>query len=787
MCGGDMFQRVPSISFMAVSTTALIFLLFVLFASSLSSPGTAHAQSPDLPEVRIIDTMPAIGEEGRYVRVTLKLSRALRADEKYCYRERTHDGNGDRNPTSEVCIEGGIIVWDTYDDHLYEEGGPKYDNGPVPSNELVKFVFRNDEEEKRLSVPVADDQCITPDRIIQISINTAFDDTDTYGYTIDDTEFEVPVNGDDEVNGTLVDNGGNCAPVDDGATEELLGNHAPLFSGSSPTRTVAENTAAGQAIGDPITASDPDEGDTLTYSLGGTDGASFDIDSSNGQLKTETVFNYEDQKRTYNVVVQVRDSKNPYGDRDTLNDDSIDVTVNVKDVNEPPDPPAAPTVNPKTGTTESLEVSWTAPNTEGKPDVTGYELQYRVRGADPPDWTLPTVPTADTTATITGLDSGTTYEVQVRASNDEGDSDWSPSGEGRTDNSVPTFDDVIPQGENSLTRTVPENSDAGENVGTPVAATDADSDELVYSLGGTDAAYFDIVSTSGQIQTRTSVNYDYETKPAYSVTVTADDGKGGTATIAVTISVTNLDEDGTITFSTDPPSVGTALTATLTDPDGGVTGETWEWESSPNGTDQWNTISGADTNSYTPVAADVGRYLQVTWKYTDSEGSDKSAKAETSSAVVVRPPTNENPSFADATATREVPENTAAGENIGAPVAAAHGDSKGTLVYSLGGTDAASFDLDTTTGQLKTKAGVDLDFETTPSYTVTVSVRDGLDDYSSADTVEDATVDVTINVTDVLETPTFNDGSSTTREVAENTTAAAGQLGSPIEGDGWGQ
>ena len=71
--------------------------------------------------------------------------------------------------------------------------------------------------------------------------------------------------------------------------------------------------------------------------MDGTDGASFHIDSSTGQLKTKTVFNYEDQKKTYNVVVQVRDSMDPYGEPDTLNDDSIDVTINVTDVNEPPE------------------------------------------------------------------------------------------------------------------------------------------------------------------------------------------------------------------------------------------------------------------------------------------------------------------------------------------------------------------------------------------------------------------------------------------------------------------
>ena len=53
-----------------------------------------------------------------------------------------------------------------------------------------------------------------------------------------------------------------------------------------PTRTVAENTKAGQAIGDPVVAEDKD-GDVLTYTLGGTDAGVFAIDWATGQLKTK--------------------------------------------------------------------------------------------------------------------------------------------------------------------------------------------------------------------------------------------------------------------------------------------------------------------------------------------------------------------------------------------------------------------------------------------------------------------------------------------------------------------
>ena len=52
------------------------------------------------------------------------------------------------------------------------------------------------------------------------------------------------------------------------------------------------------------------------------------------------------------------------------------------------------------------------------------------------------------------------------------------------------------------------------NVGAVVTATDADGDTLTYSLEGTDAAKFGIVSSSGQIRTKVGENYDREARRA---------------------------------------------------------------------------------------------------------------------------------------------------------------------------------------------------------------------------------------------------------------------------------
>ena len=85
-------------------------------------------------------------------------------------------------------------------------------------------------------------------------------------------------------------------------------NTAPEFAATSTTRSVAENTAAGAAIGAPVEAMDADRGDTLSYELGGADAASFAIDSATGQLMTSAALDYETDTE-YMVTVTAADSE----------------------------------------------------------------------------------------------------------------------------------------------------------------------------------------------------------------------------------------------------------------------------------------------------------------------------------------------------------------------------------------------------------------------------------------------------------------------------------------------
>ena len=65
---------------------------------------------------------------------------------------------------------------------------------------------------------------------------------------------------------------------------------------ATTTRSVAENTAAGADIGAPVTATTV--GAAVTYTVGGTDAASFDIVEATGQLQTKAALDYERKSAT---------------------------------------------------------------------------------------------------------------------------------------------------------------------------------------------------------------------------------------------------------------------------------------------------------------------------------------------------------------------------------------------------------------------------------------------------------------------------------------------------------
>ncbi|MEO5363032.1 MAG: VCBS domain-containing protein [Magnetococcus sp. DMHC-8] len=280
------------------------------------------------------------------------------------------------------------------------------------------------------------------------------------------------------------------------------GNDAPTFT-SGTTGTVAENAATSTTVYTAV-ASDVDIGNTRTYSLSGTDAASFNINASTGVVKLNASANYE-AKSSYDFNVIATDTGGLTATQA--------VTVTVTNVNEAP--------------------------------------------------------------TMTSGTSGS----------------------------------------------VAENAAPGSLVYTATASDVDAGDTQTYSLGGGDAAALSINSSTGAVTLNASA--DYEAKSSYSFNVIATDAGGLTATQAVTVSVTNVNEamTGSVTvYGTDYAGAGTVIQGqtlttsnTISDPDG-LSNIAYQWQA--NGVN----IPGATGSSLVVPESVRGQLVTVVATGTDVYG-----------------------------------------------------------------------------------------------------------------------------------------------------------------------
>ena len=321
----------------------------------------------------------------------------------------------------------------------------------------------------------------------------------------------------------------------------------------------------------------------------------------------------------------------------------------------------------------------------------------------------------------------------------------------------------------------------------PVAtytATDADGDAIVWSLSGADAEDFTIVG--GVLAFKSSPNYespdDEGVDNVYNVTLGAS---GGTRDVVVT--VTNVDEVGSVSIDDLQPQAGEAMRADVSDPDNESLEQTrWQWSKSMDEAGSGEEISGATSPTYTPETGDIGYYLRATATYSDSLGTGRdSASAVTAFAVEERPVANAQPSFPDEDAiadgsqvTRTVKETAKVGSSVGNPVVASDADNDPLLYELLDGADedtdantdgvqyadsdedtatpadrdgdSTNFKIDAKTGQITTAEKMpDQDVETPDEtgYTVTVTATDPSGSIAMAN--------VTISIEEVDEAPSI--------------------------------
>ena len=315
--------------------------------------------------------------------------------------------------------------------------------------------------------------------------------------------------------------------------------------------------------------------------------------------------------------------------------------------------------------------------------------------------------------------------------------------------------------------------DSTGRVATFAARDPENGTTLTWSLSGSDKDDFSIAS-NGALTFDDSPDYETPTDRAdvagtpdaesndnvYEVVVQATDRTNNTMGLAVKVTVTNKEEDGTVTLSTGQPKItlddAAMITATLIDPDGKVndtlpleSGDTnltgqydvttaatteWQWATSTAATGPWNDVEGeaGTTSSYTLGESDAGLYLRATAVYSDGHGvDDGDTKADeskdmalvVSARVLMADYENKEPMFPDqepditgvqnATTTRKVFENATPGTLVGDPIAFMDEGGDGTqetLFYTLRDAtpapdddidDVEFFVIDSSTGQIR--------------------------------------------------------------------------------------
>ncbi|MPZ51882.1 MAG: tandem-95 repeat protein, partial [Acidimicrobiia bacterium] len=489
-----------------------------------------------------------------------------------------------------------------------------------------------------------------------------------------------------------------------------------------------------------VSANDPDNGpDPLDFSATGQPGG-LTINSNTGTMSGRV-----GTKGTWNITVTVTDGEDEASRsfnlmvRDTSPPPTTQPTPPTTQPTPPPTTPQPPTTPPTTVPTPTNEPpvieDATFPVAEdatiGAPvgnvdasDPDGDTLTYTITNGNTSD-AFAIDSATDEITVATELDHETTprYALTIEVSDGTGADDATITIDVTDVNEPPVVDPIDDA-------TVDED---GEITPIGVSASDPDGNDLTLTATGLPdgLSFVDNPDGTGEITGTPTTPGDSE------VTVTADDGNLDSEPVTFTITVTNINDD---------PVLGESLTFTVGDDaangdEVGTIGASDE-DGDPltfhvmGGTG--STVFSVDENGLIIVtdASQLGTAQSFELEITvnDDNGGSDSGVATITVTDNPQPPVAQNATFS-------IAEDTAVGSSVGS-VDASDPDGDSLSFDITSGNTGDAFVIDQANGEI-TVAAV-LDFETIPSYTLTVEVA------ASGDTV-DATI--TINITDVNEPP----------------------------------
>jgi cadherin domain-containing protein/Big-like domain-containing protein len=496
-------------------------------------------------------------------------------------------------------------------------------------------------------------------------------------------------------------------------------NESPMIISDGGDARASLSRPENQTAVTDVDATDPDAGQTLTYSIaGGDDASKLSIVAATGVLSFVTAPDFEnptdaDLNNVYEVTVQASDGQGGTDQQD------LSVTVTNVAENSPPaitsdGGGANANLSKPENQTAVTDVDATDPNAG---DTLTYSI---VNGADQTRFSIVastgvlSFVTAPNFEAPTDANADNVYEVTVQVSDGNGGTDTQALSVTVTNvNESPSI--TSNGGGASANLSKPENQTAV----TDVDATDQDTgDTLTYSIaGGSDALRFAIVPVTGVLSFLTPPDYENPTDAnvdnVYEVTVQVSDGQGGTDQQALSVTVTDVNENSPPTIISDgggpnanlsKPENQTAVTdVDAIDPDAGDT----LTYSIVGGADQARFSIVASTGVLTfvtppdfenPTDANADNVYQVTVEVSDGHGgTDQQALSVTVTDVAENSPPTIISDGGGPSANLSKPENQTAVTDVDAT----DPDAGDTLTYSIvGGADASRFSIVASTGVL---------------------------------------------------------------------------------------
>lgn len=302
-------------------------------------------------------------------------------------------------------------------------------------------------------------------------------------------------------------------------------NDSPQFLGIPYSATVSENLPIATDV-IKISAFDADGGDSLSYSLSGTNSGHFQISSSSGLVETTQVLDYE-TVNYYSLTVSVSDGSVSI---------STSLTLSVSNTND------APYVTNLPGNVSVAENDVTAAVIDvNASDPDGDNITFSLSGTGSDDFLI------NSATGLVTLNRALNYEIQelysltVRVSDGAG-------GVAFASLTVITVNQNDPPAilGGPYTANVEESLNAGTTVYKAAVFDEDSSDTPSFSISGTNSNHF-AISSAGIVTTTQAL--DYESITSYTLIVSVSDGS---ASMNTTLTITVVDTNDSPQFTNAP-------------------------------------------------------------------------------------------------------------------------------------------------------------------------------------------------------------------------------------------